>query len=183
MLDAAKIVGLNVLRLMHDTTAAALSYGIYKTDLPADKATNVVFLDMGASDTTVSIVSFVKGKLTVLSTACDRRLGGRDFNELLVDHFRNEWLEKHKIDAYTNAKAMFRLRTAADKQKKVLSANAQAPIAVECFMDDIDVKGVMEREKFAEMCEPLFENLQKVIQRAFDGCGARATCLSAPDAP
>ena len=50
-------------------------------------------------------------------------------------------------------------------------------------MDDIDVKGVMEREKFAEMCEPLFENLQKVIQRAFDGCGARATCLSAPDAP
>merc|ERR1740139_315210 len=152
-------------------TMYPISYGIYKTDLPADKATNVVFLDMGASDTTVSIVSFVKGKLTVLSTACDRRLGGRDFNELLVDHFRNEWLEKHKIDAYTNAKAMFRLRTAADKQKKVLSANAQAPIAVECFMDDIDVKGVMERDKFAEMCEPLFEKLQQVIQRAFDGCG------------
>lgn len=84
MLDAAKIVGLNVLRLMHDTTAAALSYGIYKTDLPADKPTNVVFLDMGNSDTTVSIVSFVKGKLTVLSTASDRHLGGRDFDELLV---------------------------------------------------------------------------------------------------
>ena len=171
MLDAAKIVGLNVLRCMHDTTAAALSYGIYKTDLPADKATNVVFLDMGASDTTVSVVSFVKGKLTVLSTACDRRLGGRDFNELLVDHFRNEWLEKHKIDAYTNAKAMFRLRQAADKQKKILSANAQAPISVECFMEDIDVKGMMERDQFAVMCEPLFEKLQKVIQRAFDGCG------------
>merc|ERR1719183_1732893 len=171
MLDSAKIVGLNVLRLMHDTTAAALSYGIYKTDLPADKPTNVVFLDMGASDTTVSIVSFVKGKLTVLSTACDRHLGGRDFNELLVDNFRNEWLEKHKIDAYTNPKAMFRLRTAADKQKKILSANANAPISVECFMNDIDVKGVMERDHFATMCEPLFEKLQKVIQRAFDGCG------------
>ena len=211
MLDSAKIVGLNVLRLMHDTTAgarsawpaqthrnappphacspfrlfahplhapprtcpraAALSYGIYKTDLPADKPTNVVFLDMGASDTTVSIVSFVKGKLTVLSTACDRHLGGRDFNELLVDNFRNEWLEKHKIDAYTNPKAMFRLRTAADKQKKILSANAQAPISVECFMEDIDVKGMMERDQFAVMCEPLFEKLQKVIQRAFDGCG------------
>eukprot|EP00908_Phaeocystis_cordata_P011024 Transcript_21867.p1 GENE.Transcript_21867~~Transcript_21867.p1 ORF type:complete len:820 (-),score=464.81 Transcript_21867:172-2631(-) len=171
MLDSAKIVGLNVLRLMHDTTAAALSYGIYKTDLPTDKPTNVVFLDMGASDTTVSIVSFVKGKLTVLSTACDRHLGGRDFNELLVDNFRNEWLEKHKIDAYTNPKAMFRLRTAADKQKKILSANAQAPISVECFMEDIDVKGMMERSTFAEMCEPLFEKLQKVIQKAFDGCG------------
>ena len=51
-----------------------------------------------------------------------------------MDHFRNEWLEKHKIDAYTNPKAMFRLRAAADKQKKILSANAQAPIAVESFM-------------------------------------------------
>ena len=46
-----------MLRCMHDTTAAALSYGIYKTDPPADKATNVVFLDMGASDTTVSVCS------------------------------------------------------------------------------------------------------------------------------
>lgn len=132
---------------MNDTTAAALSYGIYKTDLPADKPTNVVFLDMGNSDTTVTIVSFVKGKLTVLASASDRHLGGRDFDELLVarrvkncspraahapagaprarprraapsgprlsgagcrtqvNHYRNEWLEKHKIDAYTNPKA------------------------------------------------------------------------------
>merc|ERR1719316_1390623 len=120
VLDAANIAGLNCLRLMNDVTASALSYGIYKTDMPADKPVHVAFVDMGAMDTSVSIVSFVKGKLTVLSTACDRRLGGRDFNELLVDHFRNEWLEKHKIDAYTNAKAMFRLRQAADKQKKIL---------------------------------------------------------------
>merc|ERR1719502_1023340 len=77
MLDAANIAGLNCLRLMNDSTAAALSYGIYKTDLPADKPTNVAFIDCGAMDTTVSIVSFVKGKLTVLSTACDRHLGGR----------------------------------------------------------------------------------------------------------
>merc|ERR1719460_3370172 len=154
MLDAAAIAGLNCLRLMNDTTAAALSYGIYKTDMPADKATHVAFVDCGAMDTTVSIVAFVKGKLTVLATASDRHLGGRDFNELLVNHFRNEWLEKHKIDAYTNAKAMFRLRQAADKQKKILSANAQAPISVECFMEDIDVKGMMERDQFAVMCGP-----------------------------
>ena len=71
MLDAAKVAGLNCLRLMNDSTAAALSYGIYKTDMPADKETHVAFVDCGAMDTTVSIVSFVKGKLTVRATACD----------------------------------------------------------------------------------------------------------------
>merc|ERR1719241_41886 len=75
MLDSANIAGLNCLRLMNDSTAAALSYGIYKTDLPADKATNVAFVDCGAMDTTVTIVSFVKGKLTVLATVCDRHMG------------------------------------------------------------------------------------------------------------
>ena len=88
-----------------------------------------------------------------------------------MDHFRNEWLEKHKIDAYTNPKAMFRLRAAADKQKKILSANDKAPISIECFMDDIDVKGMMEREVFAEMCVPLFEKCQKLIEKAFADCG------------
>merc|ERR1719453_2820849 len=66
---------------------------------------------------------------------------------------------------------MFRLRAAADKQKKILSANAQAPISVESFINDIDVKGNMERSDFAEMCVPLFDKLQKLIQKAFDGCG------------
>merc|ERR1719502_2512845 len=152
MLDAAKIVGLNCLRLMNDTTAAALSYGIYKTDMPADKPTNVVFVDMGAIDTTCSVVSFVKGKLTVLSTACDRHLGGRDFDELLANHFAAEWKEKHKIDAHTNKKAWFRLMTAAEKTKKVLSSNPKAPISIESFMEDIDVKGMMEREDYLAMC-------------------------------
>lgn len=67
MLDAAQISGLNVLRLMSDTTATALSYGIYKQDLPApeDKPRNVVFVDMGSCDLQVAIAAFNKGKLKV----------------------------------------------------------------------------------------------------------------------
>ena len=171
LLDAAKMIGLNVLRLMNDTTAAALSYGIYKTDLPEDKPTNVVFTDVGAGDTTVSVVSFVKGKLTVLATACDRHFGGREFDELISKTFAAEWKEKHKIDATTNKKAWFRLMTAAEKTKKVLSANPQAPIAIESFMDDIDVKGSMERDDFLEMCAPLMDRFQKVIETAFEASG------------
>merc|ERR1719460_2667781 len=171
MLDAAAIAGLNCLRLMNDTTAAALSYGIYKTDMPADKPTHVAFVDCGAMDTTVSVVSFVKGKLTVLSTACDRHLGGRDFDMILANHFAAEWKEKHKIDAKSNKKAMYRLLQACEKTKKVLSANPQAPINIECFMDDIDVKGMMDRDAFLELAEPFLVQLDALMAEAFQGSG------------
>merc|ERR1719424_2266198 len=171
VLDAANIAGLNCLRLMNDTTAAALSYGIYKTDLPADKETNVAFVDVGAMDTTISIVSFVKGKLTVKATACDRHFGGRDFDMIFAKHFAAEWKEKHKIDALTNKKAMYRLLVACEKTKKVLSANPQSPINVECFMDDIDVKGVMDRDLFLELAEPFFVQLDALLEEAFLGSG------------
>lgn len=67
MLDASAIAGLNCLRLFNDTTAAALAYGIYKQDLPAEneKPRNVVFVDMGYSSFQVAICSFQKGKLNV----------------------------------------------------------------------------------------------------------------------
>lgn len=169
MLDAAKIAGLNCLRLMNDCTAAALSYGIYKTDMPADKTTYVAFVDVGAMDTTVSIVGFIKGKLTVLSTACDRHLGGRDFDMLLAKRFAAEWKEKHGIDALTNKKAMYRLLVACEKTKKVLSANPQAPINIECFMDDIDVKSMIDRDDFLESCIPALDKLDKVLAEAFEG--------------
>ena len=67
LLDASTIAGLNCLRLFNDTTAAALAYGIYKQDLPAEteKPRNVVFVDMGHSALQVAICSFQKGKLNV----------------------------------------------------------------------------------------------------------------------
>ena len=171
MLAASQIAGLNCLRLMNDSTAAALSYGIYKTDLPADKATYVAFVDCGAMDTTISIVSFIKGKLTVLASASDRHLGGRDFDMILAEHFAAEWKEKHKIDAKTNKKAMYRLVTAAEKTKKILSANPQAPINIECFMDDIDVKGNMEREEMLTVAAPLLVKLDGIMQEAVEASG------------
>jgi len=171
MMDAAAIAGLNCLRLMNDCTAAALSYGIYKTDMPTDKPLYVAFVDMGAMDTTVSIVAFVKGKLTVLATACERAFGGRDFDMILAEHFAAEWKTKHGIDAKTNKKAMYRLVTACEKTKKVLSANPQAPINIECFMEDIDVKGNMERSDMLTVGAPLLEKLDKILGEAFTASG------------
>ncbi len=72
-------------------------------------------------------------------------MGGRDFDEILLDHFVEEFKTKYKIDIRSNAKALFRLRLACERVKKVLSANAQSPINVECLMNDKDVSGLVDR--------------------------------------
>src|SRR6185369_3831681 len=150
-LDAAEIAGFNCLRLFNDTTASALGYGITKTDLPEDNPRNVVIVDVGHSTYSVAIVAFTKGQLTVRSTAYDRNFGGRNFDQLLVDHFAEVFREKYKIDIKSNQRALFRLRTAAEKLKKVLSANPQAPLSVESIMNDVDVSTIYSRQEFEEL--------------------------------
>lgn len=104
LIDAAEVAGLKLLRLMNDTTAAAIGWGITKLDLPGpeEKPRRVVFIDCGHSNFTCSVVEFKKGELSVKSTACDRHLGGRDFDKALLDHFAKEFLGKYKIDIRTN---------------------------------------------------------------------------------
>lgn len=103
LIDAAGICGMNVLRLMNETTATALSYGFYKQDLPApeEKARNVIFVDCGHASLQVSACAFHKGKLKMLAT-CAEQVGGRDFDYAMADHFSNEFLTKYKIDPRTN---------------------------------------------------------------------------------
>ncbi|PQQ00063.1 heat shock 70 kDa protein 16 [Prunus yedoensis var. nudiflora] len=144
-LDAATVAGLKPLRLMHDCTATALSYGIYKTDFPSSGPTYVAFVDIGHCDTQVSIASFEAGQMKILSQTFERSLGGRDFDEVLFGHFAAQFKEQYRIDVYSNVKASIRLRAACEKLKKVLSANAEAPLNIECLMDEKDVKGLLER--------------------------------------
>jgi molecular chaperone DnaK (HSP70) len=89
------MAGLNVLKLMNDTTAIALAYGIYKQDLPeTDKPSrNVVFVDCGHTGTNICAASFNKGKLTMLSCA-NANSGGRDFDEAICKYFVKDFLER-----------------------------------------------------------------------------------------
>jgi heat shock 70kDa protein 4 len=172
MLDAAEIAGLNTLRLINDTTATALGYGITKSDLPeADNPRHVVFCDIGHSSYQVAVVSFVKGQLNVLGAAYDRHFGGRDFDRALVKHFAAEFQQKYKIDVLSNPKAVFRLATACERLKKVLSANALAPINVESIMNDVDAAGALKREEFEELIKPLLERVTDPLEAALAQSG------------
>jgi heat shock protein 4 len=168
LMDAAEIAGLKLLRLMNDTTAAALGYGITKLDLPTaeEKPRRVAFVDIGHSNYTCSIVEFRKGELTVKSTAYDRHFGGRNFDKALVDHFAAEFKEKYKIDIKTNGKAMVRVTAAAEKLKKILSANLQAPLNIESLMNDIDVHTMMKREELEALVEPLLNRVHIPLEQA-----------------
>lgn len=168
LIDAAEIAGLKLLRLINDTTAAALGYGITKLDLPAadEKPRRVAFIDIGHSNYTCSIVEFKKGELVVKSTAFDRHFGGRNFDKALVDHLAKEFSGKYKIDINTNPKALTRVLAAAEKLKKILSANQQAPLNIESLMNDVDVRAMITRQEFEAMVEPLLAKVYIPLEQA-----------------
>ncbi|XP_025964663.1 heat shock protein 105 kDa isoform X2 [Dromaius novaehollandiae] len=163
VLDAAQIVGLNCLRLMNDMTAVALNYGIYKQDLPApeEKPRIVVFVDMGHSAFQVSACAFNKSKLKVLGTAFDPFLGGRNFDGKLVDYFCAEIKAKYKLDPKAKVRALLRLYQECEKLKKLMSSNStDIPLNIECFMNDTDVSGKMNRSQFEELCADLLQRIE-----------------------
>ncbi len=168
IMDASEIAGLKLLRLINDTTATALGYGIPRTDLPTaeEKPKRVCFIDIGHSDYTCSIVEFKKGELAVKSTAYDRHFGGRDFDKALIQHFAREWKEKYKIDINTNPKALVRTAAACEKMKKILSANAQAPVSIESLMNDVDVQGILKRDELEELIQPLIDRATIPLEQA-----------------
>ena len=150
-LDAAYIAGLRPLKLMHDCTAVALGYGMYKTDFSNKRRTNVIFVDIGHSDTQVSVAAFEKGKMTILSHSFDQNLGGRDFDEVLFRHFASKFKDQYNIDVCSDSRASIRLRASCEKLKKVLSANVEAQLSIECLVDDKDVSGFITREEFENL--------------------------------
>uniref|UniRef100_A0A7N5K894 Heat shock 70 kDa protein 4 n=1 Tax=Ailuropoda melanoleuca TaxID=9646 RepID=A0A7N5K894_AILME len=171
VMDATQIAGLNCLRLMNETTAVALAYGIYKQDLPAleEKPRNVVFIDMGHSSYQVSVCAFNRGKLKVLATAFDTTLGGRKFDEVLVNHFCEEFGKKYKLDIKSKIRALLRLSQECEKLKKLMSANASdLPLSIECFMNDVDVSGTMNRGKFLEMCDDLLARVEPPLRSVLE---------------
>lgn len=167
VMDAAQIAGLNCLRLMNDTTAVALAYGIYKQDLPApeEKPRTVVFVDVGHAGYQVSACAFNKGKLKVLGSAFDPELGGKDFDEVLVKHFCEEFAQKYKLDVRSKPRALVRLYQECEKLKKLMSANSSdLPLNIECFMNDIDVSSKLNRAKFEELCAGLLAKVEAPLQ-------------------
>uniref|UniRef100_A0A8C5JXW5 Heat shock 70 kDa protein 4L n=1 Tax=Jaculus jaculus TaxID=51337 RepID=A0A8C5JXW5_JACJA len=169
--DCVISVSCSSLNLSFCSCTVALAYGIYKQDLPSldEKPRNVVFIDMGHSAYQVSICAFNKGKLKVLATTFDPYLGGRNFDEALVDYFCDEFKTKYKINVKDNSRALLRLYQECEKLKKLMSANASdLPLNIECFMNDLDVSSKMNRAQFEQLCASLLARVEPPLKAVME---------------
>jgi len=162
--DAGVIAGLNVLRIINEPTAAALAYGLDK-NLKSEK--NVLIFDLGGGTFDVSVLTIDEGSLfEVRSTAGDTHLGGEDFDNRLVTHFAEEFKRKYKKDLTTNPRALRRLRTAAERAKRTLSASTEATIEIDSLFDGVDFYTKISRARFEELCGDLFRATLQPVEKA-----------------
>ena len=129
--DAGAIAGLEVLRIINEPTAAAIAYGLDSANAKAKAERNVLIFDLGGGTFDVSLLSITGGVFAVKATAGDTHLGGEDFDNTLLEHFKAEFKRKHKIDIDGDARALRRLRSACERAKRTLSSVTQTTVEVD----------------------------------------------------
>ncbi|HHW79365.1 MAG TPA: molecular chaperone DnaK [Acholeplasmataceae bacterium] len=164
--DAGKIAGLNVRRIINEPTAAALAYGIDKTDVEQ----TVLVFDLGGGTFDVSILKLADGTFDVISTAGDNKLGGDDFDDVIVDYLTAEFKKEQGVDLSKDKMATQRLKDAAEKAKKELSGVTQTQISLP-FISMTDAGPVhfelnLTRAKFDSLTAHLVERTALPLRRA-----------------
>lgn len=164
--DAGKIAGLDVERIINEPTAAALAYGIDKTD----KEQKVLIYDLGGGTFDVSILDLADGTFEVLSTNGDTHLGGDDFDNVLVDWMADSFKKENAIDLRQDPMAMQRLKEAAEKAKKDLSGVMQTQISLPFISagpaGPLHLDMSLTRAKFDEMTKSLVDRTLEPIRNA-----------------
>lgn len=165
--DAGRIAGLNVLRIINEPTAAAIAYGLDKKE--QNKERNVLIFDLGGGTFDVSLLTIDGGLFEVKATAGNTHLGGEDFDNRIVEFLKKTWSRKNKdVSVDDRPKALRRLKTAAEKAKRNLSSQLNAPVELDSLVDGIDFSTNLSRVKFEQLCDDLFvkcmEPVKKVIR-------------------
>jgi len=163
--DAGQIAGLNVLRVINEPTAAALAYGLDKSD---DKV--IAVYDLGGGTFDVSVLEIQKGVFEVKSTNGDTLLGGEDFDNALVDHLIEEFKKDQGIDLKQDVMALQRVREAAEKAKCELSSSLQTDINLPYLtMDATGPKHMnmkLSRSKFETIVESIVKRTVEPCKKA-----------------
>jgi L1 cell adhesion molecule like protein len=161
--DAGAIAGLEVLRIINEPTAAAIAYGLDKTDDKKEK--NILVFDCGGGTHDVSILTLDGGIFEVKATGGDTHLGGSDIDNLIVDYLCDDIKKKHKMNVRENARALKRLNIAAEKAKKNLSVASTTSIEVDSLMDGVDYNTNLSRAKFESLADKVFQRTLKPLEQ------------------
>ena len=163
-IDAGKIAGIEVLRIINEPTAASLAYG-----LDQKQNDTILVFDLGGGTFDVSILEVGDGIFEVLSTAGDTNLGGDDFDKVLVNWLVNEFETQEKIDLTQDIQALQRLTEAAEKAKMELSTIDKTVIDIPFITADQSgpkhIKQELTREKFEELCKKLIDRCRIPVEK------------------
>ncbi len=175
--DAGKIAGLDVKRIINEPTAAALAYG-----LDNEEEQKIMVYDLGGGTFDVSVIEIGDGVIEVLATAGNNRLGGDDFDQKIVDWMISEFKSEEGVDLSGDKMAMQRLKEAAEKAKKELSAatttNINLPFITATADGPKHFDMDLTRAKFDELTHDLVEKTAEPVQRALSDAGLTAGDLS-----
>ena len=168
--DAGTIAGLEVLRIINEPTAAALSYGLDKQD----QEQRILVFDLGGGTFDVSILQLGDGIFEVKATAGNNHLGGDDFDDAVLKWMIETFQSKEKIDLSTDKMALQRLREAAEKAKVELSSTISTSINLPFITADETGPKHLEmdltRAKFEELVRPLVESTLEPMEQALKDC-------------
>ena len=168
--DAGKIAGLDVKRIINEPTAAALAYG-----LDNEKEQKIMVYDLGGGTFDVSIIEIGEGVIEVLATSGDNRLGGDDFDQRVTDWMLAEFKKAEGVDLSNDKMAMQRLKEAAEKAKKELSAstttNINLPFITATAEGPKHLDLNLTRAKFEELIHDLIERTAVPVQNALKDAG------------
>ncbi|MFD0768060.1 chaperone protein DnaK [Bacillus sp. CGMCC 1.60114] len=169
--DAGRIAGLEVERIINEPTAAALAYGLEKQD----EEQKILVYDLGGGTFDVSILELADGTFEVISTAGDNRLGGDDFDQVIIDHLVAEFKKENNIDLSQDKMALQRLKDAAEKAKKDLSGVTQTQISLPFISagaaGPLHLELTLTRAKFEEISANLVERTLEPTRRALKDAG------------
>lgn len=169
--DAGKIAGLEVERIINEPTAAALAYGLDKTD----KEQKVLVFDLGGGTFDVSILELGDGVFEVLSTSGDNKLGGDDFDQVIIDYLVEEFKKENGLDLSQDKMAMQRLKDAAEKAKKDLSGVSSTQISLPFISageaGPLHLELTLSRAKFEELSHILVERTMGPTRQAMKDAG------------
>ncbi len=175
--DAGKIAGLDVKRIINEPTAAALAYG-----LDNEKEQKIMVYDLGGGTFDVSIIDIGDGVIEVLATNGDTRLGGDDFDERITRYLIDEFKKQEGIDLGLDKMALQRLKEAAEKAKKELSASTTTNINLPFITANADGPKHLDinltRAKFEELTHDLIERTATPVQNALRDAGLTPSDLS-----
>ncbi len=161
--DAGAIAGLNVLRIINEPTAASIAYGI---DKQTEREKNIIIFDCGGGTHDISILTLDDGVFEVKSTAGDTHLGGEDIDNMLVDYFKREFKNKHKIDISDSQRAIKRLKSACERAKRTLSSSNTANIEIDSLYQGTDFVSTITKAKFEMLCDAFFKRCFSPIEKA-----------------